>query len=118
MSGAGLNANQRKILETDGSLFISAGAGTGKTHAIVEKFFALIRDPGGAMVSAIRVDPLSIAAITFTKKAAGEMKERIIRRLETLADQPNTSAEAERMLNAMPFVWIDTIHGFCSRILR
>jgi len=118
VSGAGLNANQRKILETDGSLFISAGAGTGKTHAIVEKFFALIRDPGGAMVSAIRVDPLSIAAITFTKKAAGEMKERIIRRLETLADQPNTSAEAERMLNAMPFVWIDTIHGFCSRILR
>ncbi|MDD8041906.1 MAG: UvrD-helicase domain-containing protein [Thermotogota bacterium] len=118
MSGTGLNANQRRILETEGSLFISAGAGTGKTHAIVEKFFALIREPGVVETPAKRVDPLSIAAITFTKKAAGEMKERIIRYLERLADQPNTAAEAERMLNAMPFVWIDTIHGFCSRILR
>lgn len=112
MSEVGLNASQKRILETEGSLFVSAGAGTGKTHAIVEKFFALIQDP------LKRVDPLSVAAITFTKKAAGEMKERIIRHLEDLSGKPNMATEAERILNAMPFVWIDTIHGFCSRILR
>ncbi|HQG97449.1 MAG TPA: UvrD-helicase domain-containing protein, partial [Thermotogota bacterium] len=38
MSEVGLNASQKRILETEGSLFVSAGAGTGKTHAIVEKF--------------------------------------------------------------------------------
>jgi ATP-dependent helicase/nuclease subunit A len=112
MNESVLNRNQKKIIDAKDSVFISAGAGTGKTHAIVEKFCSLICDGKNP------VDVLSIAAITFTRKAASEMKERIIRRLERINDRQKNTLEMEHILNAMPFAWIDTIHGFCARILR
>jgi ATP-dependent exoDNAse (exonuclease V) beta subunit len=81
---------------------VSAGAGSGKTTVLVERFIDLVQRDG--------VSPLEILAITFTEKAAAEMKERIVRRFEQLDDVAN-----RRMAEA---AYISTIHGFCSRILR
>ena len=81
---------------------VSAGAGSGKTTVLVERFIDLVQRDG--------VSPLDILAITFTEKGAAEMKERIVRRFEDRADVRNRrQAEA---------AYISTIHGFCSRILR
>src|SRR5678815_1272671 len=81
---------------------VSAGAGSGKTSVLVERFIDLVQRDG--------VSPLEILAITFTEKAAAEMKERIVRRFEESGDVVN-----RRMAEA---AYISTIHGFCSRILR
>ena len=81
---------------------VSAGAGSGKTSVLVERFIDLVQRDG--------VSPLEILAITFTEKAAAEMKERIVRRFEECDDVPN-----RRLAEA---AYISTIHGFCSRVLR
>src|SRR5688572_14294884 len=81
---------------------VSAGAGSGKTRVLVERFIDLVQRDD--------VSPLEILAITFTEKAAAEMKERIVRRFEERGDVAN-----RRLAEA---AYISTIHGFCSRILR
>src|SRR5688500_11724125 len=81
---------------------VSAGAGSGKTTVLVERFIDLVQRD--------EVSPLEILAITFTEKAAAAMKERIVRELEKRGDVAN-----RRLAEA---AYISTIHGFCSRILR
>src|SRR5688572_26394456 len=81
---------------------VSAGAGSGKTTVLVERFIDLVQNDG--------VSPLEVLAITFTEKAAAEMKERIVSRFEERGDTAN-----RRLAEA---AYISTIHGFCSRILR
>lgn len=81
---------------------VSAGAGSGKTTVLVERFIDLVQNDA--------VSPLEILAITFTEKAAAEMKERIVRRFEERGETAN-----RRLAEA---AYISTIHGFCSRILR
>lgn len=88
---------QRLAIHSKGcSICVAAGAGSGKTFVLVERFIALVRD--GA-------DPREILTITFTEKAAREMRERIGKGL---------GAEASKLEGA----WISTIHGFCARLLR
>jgi ATP-dependent helicase/nuclease subunit A len=85
-----------------GSLFLHANAGSGKTSVLVERF-----------VQAVREDEVSvdrILAITFTEKAAAELKQRIRSRFLELGERER-AREAEG-------AWISTIHGFCSRLLR
>jgi ATP-dependent helicase/nuclease subunit A len=81
---------------------VSAGAGSGKTTVLVDRFIDLVQSDG--------VSPLEILAVTFTEKAAAEMKERIVREFEKRGDVVN-----RRLAEA---AYISTIHGFCSRILR
>src|SRR6185437_6665077 len=83
-------------------LAVTAGAGAGKTTVLVDRFVALARDP--------EVGPERILALTFTHKAAGEMKERAIRIFD---------ASGETTLRrATEGAYISTIHGFAERILR
>lgn len=90
-----LNDNQKEaVLSDDKYLRIIAGAGSGKTRVLTMRIVHLIEDED--------VRPYKILAITFTNKAANEMKERISHMLE--------EAEAPR--------WISTIHSLCVRILR
>src|SRR5216117_4596618 len=92
---AGLNPAQREaVLETEGPLLVIAGAGSGKTRVLTQRV--------GHMITACGVKPNEILAITFTNKAANEMKER----LEDLL------GPAARRL------WILTFHAACGRILR
>lgn len=92
---AGLNDRQREaVLHTEGPLLIMAGAGSGKTRVVTHKIAYLIEEKN--------IFPSSILAITFTNKAASEMKDRV----RELID-----ADVDRM-------WMGTFHSICVRILR
>lgn len=89
-----LNETQKlAVLDTEGAVLITAGAGSGKTRLLTHRIAHLIKDLG--------VQPYNILAITFTNKAAAEMRTRLCSMLE----------EAEG-------VWISTFHAACVRILR
>ncbi len=78
---------------------VVAGPGSGKTTVLVEYFRRLVVE---------RVDPLRILAITFTEKAAGNMRKKLA---EAFPHDPATRALLER-------AWVSTVHGFCSRLLH
>jgi ATP-dependent helicase/nuclease subunit A len=93
---------ERAVVRREGSLMVRAGAGTGKTTVLVERFARAVAEEGVAVES--------ILAITFTEKAAAEMKARVRRRFLELGMREEARA-AEG-------AWISTIHGFCARVLR
>ena len=94
---------QTAAIERDhGDLLLDASAGSGKTSVLVERFVRAVLHDG--------VDVGAILAITFTEKAAAELRERIRARLRALG-----ADEAARATEAAP---ISTIHGFCARVLR
>jgi ATP-dependent helicase/nuclease subunit A len=93
---------ERAVARRDRSLMVRAGAGTGKTTVLVERFVQAVVEDGAPVEG--------ILAITFTEKAAAEMKARVRRRFLELGRRDEARA-AEG-------AWISTIHGFCSRVLR
>ena len=98
-----LTSEQARAVERrDGSLLVSAGAGSGKTSVLVERF--------AQAVIADECPVESILAITFTEKAAAQLTSRVRARLLELGE-PERAREAEA-------AWISTIHGFCARVLR
>jgi ATP-dependent helicase/nuclease subunit A len=98
--------SQQDALNIDNHICVTAGAGSGKTAVLVERYLKILH--GG------NVTPQQIVAITFTEKAAAEMKSRVI---EKLAHDENTEIR-EKHLEQMYTAPISTIHTFCSRILR
>src|SRR4051794_33210106 len=96
-------AEQRAAIQArTGSSLLAANAGSGKTAVMVERITeAVTRD--GTPVNAI-------LALTFTEKAAGELAERLRRRLAELGRDEDA--------RAVDSAWIGTIHGFCARLLR
>jgi ATP-dependent helicase/nuclease subunit A len=85
-----------------GNLLLDAGAGSGKTSVLVERFVRAVIEDG--------VDVAAILTITFTEKAAAELRDRIRRRLRELG--------ANEAARATEGAYISTIHGFCARVLR
>src|SRR5699024_6197750 len=91
----GLNPEQQKAVKaTEGPLLIMAGAGSGKTRVLTHRVAYLIEEKN--------IMPWHVLAITFTNKAAKEMKERIDKLLNESAGD----------------VWVSTFHSLCVRILR
>jgi ATP-dependent helicase/nuclease subunit A len=95
-------AEQQRALAHEGGLLLTATAGSGKTSVMAERYVQAVRSDDG--------DVGRILAITFTEKAAGELKERVRARFEALGD--------EERARATEGAWISTIHGFCARLLR
>ena len=103
--------------DLDVNILVEAGAGSGKTRSLVGRMLALIRT-GRATTS-------EIAAVTFTRKAAGELRERfqvlLEQELKGAGDPPAPSDEARRLGEAyasLDQLFIGTIHSFCARLLR
>jgi ATP-dependent exoDNAse (exonuclease V) beta subunit len=88
-------------------VLLEAGAGTGKTGVMVDRYCRLVCDRG--------VDPEAILAFTFTDKAAAELRQRIRAELERRAAAG--SDRAGELLRQIGSAWITTIHGFCNRVL-
>ena len=89
-----LNESQIKpVTDTEGAVLVIAGAGSGKTRVLTNRIAYLINEKG--------VKPSDVLAITFTNKAADEMKVRL-----------------GRMINDTEGMWVSTIHSMCVRILR
>ncbi len=89
-----LNPDQLKpVLDTEGAVLVIAGAGSGKTRVLTSRIAYLVEEKG--------VSPSNIMAITFTNKAADEMKERLSKIVDGVED-----------------MWVSTIHSMCVRILR
>ena len=90
-----LNEEQKKpVLDTEGAVLVTAGAGSGKTRLLTHRIAYLVNEKG--------VDPYRILAITFTNKAANEMRERLSNMLGDVVDG----------------MLISTFHSMCVRILR
>ena len=90
-----LNPEQlRAVLNSENSLLIFAGAGSGKTRVLTYKIAYLVKEKN--------IDPFKILAITFTNKAANEMKRRVV----------------ELVGKVGQYMWVSTFHSFCARFLR
>ena len=95
------NAEQRDAIDRRGRVFVSAGAGTGKTAVLVERVLRRFRD--GTPID-------RLLAITFTDRAAAELRRRVREGLELAGEMEQA--------RAVDTAWISTIHRFCLRILR
>ena len=96
------NEQQAAAIEARGQVFVSAGAGTGKTTVLVERFVRAVCDEG--------LDVESLLVITYTERAAGELRARIRARLGELGRHD--------LARSLDGAWISTIHGFCLRLLK
>ncbi len=103
---------QQQAITTDGAdICVAAGAGSGKTGVLVERYLRLILDSrNGTLPPELRAGIDNILVITFTDKATREMKARIVSALL----QENLLEERRQVETA----YISTIHGFCSRLLQ
>ncbi len=109
---------RRRVTDDLGTTFLlEAGAGTGKTRVLVDRYVNCVLDPARGTG-----DVRTVAAITFTEKAAGELRQRIREEFERLAEQAAgdaaRAAVIQAALDALDDAPISTIHGFAGRLLR
>ncbi len=102
-------AQQEAVAASEGPVLIIAGAGSGKTRALTHRVAYLIKEKN--------INPQNILAVTFTNKAANEMKERIMRLLTTNNSQLTTK-KSELPITNYQLPHVGTFHSVCAKILR
>jgi ATP-dependent helicase/nuclease subunit A len=108
--------NQEKAIQNKGHLVVTAGAGSGKTRVLVERYLRLLED----------ASPEQLLAITFTEKAARELRDRvrqtIEKRVSEVLNDPRSSAQLRaqwlQRSSAIESARIGTFHSFCATLLR
>ena len=110
---ANFTKEQLLAIEAQGKTLVSASAGSGKTTVMIEKIIRLIESGGNVS---------EILAVTFTKKAASQMKEKLSNALIKAINRKETTPEQriilKRQLSEVPMADISTIHSFCAKLLR
>ncbi|MBQ8374786.1 MAG: UvrD-helicase domain-containing protein [Clostridia bacterium] len=105
---------QRAAINAKGRTIVSASAGSGKTTVMIEKMIRLIKDEG--------VSVSEILAVTYTKKAAAQMKEKLRKALVKAYNDPATDEIKKKRLKreyeSVPSADISTIHSFCSKLIK
>lgn len=103
---------QRAAIDARGKVIVSASAGSGKTHVMIERFISILRS-GEANVR-------EILAVTFTNKAAAQMRDRARKKLTEAyrAAEGEERMRLKRQLDDLPLADISTIHSFCARLVR
>ena len=110
-----INRDRLCSRDFDKNFLVSAGAGAGKTYTTVERVFNMLLDPSAG------IRPQDIVMITFTIKAATEMKTRLsekVRKELGKAADPQRKERLEKLMDSLPEMQISTIHSFCRRILN
>ena len=102
--------NQKKAHDLNRHISVTAGAGSGKTAVLVHRYLKILLETD--------LSPNQVVAITFTEKAAAELKQRIVNEVNARFAEVPHSAKLERIKAGMLSAQISTIHAFCSRILR
>ena len=104
---------QEKAIKAQGKTIVSASAGSGKTTVMIEKIIRMIEK--GFNVN-------ELLAVTFTKKAASQMKEKLSKSIIATINHPNTTPQQKKrlkqQLSEVPMADISTIHSFCSKLIR
>ena len=104
---------QQDAIDAKGRVIVSASAGSGKTTVMIEKMIRLILNG---------LDVSDVLAVTFTKKAASQMKEKLKKKLIERINAPETSADEKKRLKEqlanVPTASVSTIHSFCSSLIR
>lgn len=101
-------AQQARVIEsTESDILVEAGAGSGKTTTMVNRYINLLAERG--------YEPREILAFTFTDKAAGELREKVRRERQRLAAR---EGEANPAAISMSEAWVGTFHAICNRILK
>lgn len=106
-----ITKEQRAAIESRGKVIVSASAGSGKTFVMIEKLTAAIENG---------VDLDDVLAVTFTKKAAAQMKEKLRKAIIARMDgaPQDKKAALKIQLSKIPSAGISTIHAFCAKLLR
>jgi ATP-dependent helicase/nuclease subunit A len=99
-----LTGEQRRAVGAEGSVVVVAGAGTGKTHMLTERYVHHLSEDG--------LSPLEVVAVTFTEKAAEELRSRVRERVR------GQLAAREDLLAELEAAQISTIHALCARVCR
>ena len=118
MPSVSLTESQKACLEPAINRMVSAGAGSGKTFLLVRKILDLLGEKG-ERGNFVGVE--NILALTFTRKAAGEMTARVhAGLLDTLesAEDPEVKAHLERVKDSLQAAKISTIHSFAASLIR
>ena len=107
-----LTPSQQAALNIEKHICVTAGAGSGKTTVLVKRYLKILSESN--------VKPREIVAITFTEKAAAEMKDRIIKEMSAEGENADTKHgnSLQSFRDEMNSAHISTIHAFCSSILR
>ncbi len=104
---------QKQVIDLrDCNILVSAAAGSGKTAVLVQRILSRILDP----VNPVNVDEFLI--VTFTKAAAAQMKERLVKALEKALQEDPDNEHLQRQIMLVPMAQISTIHSFCGYVIQ
>ncbi len=102
--------NQKKAHDLNRYISVTAGAGSGKTAVLVHRYLKILLEEN--------LPPNQVVAITFTEKAAAELKQRIVNEVNIRLKEDPRNAQLESIKTGMLSAQISTIHAFCAQILR
>ena len=102
--------NQKKAHDLNRHISVTAGAGSGKTAVLVHRYLKILLEKD--------LPPNQVVAITFTEKAAAELKQRIVNEVNARLQAEPHNTRLEQIRTGMLSAQISTIHAFCSQILR